>query len=51
MAGDLIAYVDDLRAIVNSWEHVWAIARRAASVLEQLWIQDATRKCRTYNGP
>ena len=46
IAGDLIAYVDDLRAIGFSLEHAWRIARWVASKLEFLGIQDAVRKRR-----
>ena len=31
IAGDLISYIDDLRAIGYSMEDVWKIARRVAS--------------------
>jgi len=51
MAGDLKAYVDDLRAIGWSLEHAWQIARYVASRLQFLGIQDAARKRRIDNGP
>ena len=51
MAGDLKAYVDDLRAIGWSLEHAWQIARHVASRLQFLGIQDAARKRRIDNGP
>ena len=51
IAGDLIAFIDDLRAIGYSLEHAWAIARWVASKLEFLGIQDAARKGRIDNGP
>ena len=51
IAGDLRAYVDDLRAIGWSLEHAWQIARRVASRLQYLGIQDAARKRRVDNGP
>ena len=51
IAGDLRAYVDDLRAIGWSHEHAWQIARYIASRLQYLGIQDAARKRRIDNGP
>jgi len=51
IAGDLRAYVDDLRAIGWSHEHAWQIARHIASRLQYLRIQDAARKRRIDNGP
>ena len=51
MAGDLKAYVDDLRTIGWSLEHAWAIAHRVAARLQYLGIQDAPRKRRIDNGP
>ena len=50
-AGDLLGYVDDLRAIGCTTEQAWAIARRVASRLQYLGIQDAPRKRRVDNGP
>ena len=51
IAGDIKAYVDDLRAIGHSYEHAWSIARYLASRLQYLGIQDAGRKRRIDNGP
>lgn len=51
MAGDLKAYVDDLRATGYSLEHAWAIARWVASKLQYLGVQDAPRKRCCDNGP
>ena len=51
MAGEIKAYVDDLRALGWSLEHVWKIARWVASRLQYLGIQDAARKRRIDNGP
>ena len=51
IAGDLIAFIDDLRAIGHTLEAAWAIARWVASKLEFLGIQDAARKRRIDNGP
>ena len=50
-AGNLIAYVDDLWAIGNSWEASWTIARQAALILQLLGIQDAPQKRRLTDGP
>ena len=50
IAGEIKAYVDDLRVIGLTWEHAWAIARLVASRLQFLGIQDAPRKRRTDNG-
>ena len=47
MAGDLIVYTNNLRAIGNSMEYAWVIARRAVFILECLGIQDSARKRRT----
>jgi hypothetical protein len=44
IAGDLIAFVDDLRCTGMSEEHAWQVARRVASVMQHLGIQDAPRK-------
>lgn len=41
VAGDLVAFVDDLRISGYSEEHAWAIARQVASRLDYLGIQDA----------
>ena len=51
IAGELIAYVDDLRALGFSLEYAWQIARRACSYLQYLGIQDAARKRRVDEGP
>ena len=51
IAGDLISYIDDLRAIGFSMEQAWLIARRVASYLQYLRIQDAARKRRLDEGP
>lgn len=50
IAGDLVAYVDDLRGISCCIEHAWVISHRAASQLEYLGSQDAPRKRRVDNG-
>jgi hypothetical protein len=44
IAGDLLAFVDDLRASAYSVEATWAIARQVAARLQYLGIQDAPRK-------
>jgi hypothetical protein len=46
IAGDLIAFVDDLRASGCSIEQAWSIARIAAARLQYLGCQDAARKRR-----
>ena len=51
IAGDLRAYVDDLRVVGYSLEHAWEISRRIASMIQYLGIQDAPRKRRIDNGP
>ena len=51
IAGDIIAYVDDLRAIGFSMEQAWLIVRRVGSYLQYLGIQDAARKRRLDEGP
>jgi len=50
-AGNVIAYVDDLRITGWSMNHAWEIAHRVASRLQYLGIQDAPRKRRIDNGP
>lgn len=51
-AGDLRAFVDDLRVIGFSIEEAWRIARVVASRLQFLGIQDAPRKRRAnMDGP
>jgi len=51
MAGEIKAYVDDLRALGWSLEHAWQIAHLIASRLQFLGIQDAARKRRIDQGP
>ena len=51
IAGDIKAFVDDLRAIGWSLDHAWEIAHLIASRLLYLGIQDAPRKRRIDNGP
>jgi len=51
IAGDIRAFVDDLRAIGWSLDHAWKIAHLIASRLQYLGIQDAPRKRRIDNGP
>ena len=51
VAGDLRAYVDDLRSVGWSLEHAWQFARVTASPLQYLGIQDAPRKRRIDAGP
>mmetsp|Transcript_18233 Transcript_18233/g.45137 ORF Transcript_18233/g.45137 Transcript_18233/m.45137 type:complete len:1296 (-) Transcript_18233:2196-6083(-) len=46
IAADLISYVDDLRPSGPSRREAWKAARRTASVLNHLGIQDAARKRR-----
>jgi len=51
LAGEIKAYVDDLRALGWSLEHAWRIAHLIASRLQFLGIQDAARKRRIDQGP
>ena len=51
IAGDVKAFVDDLRAIGHNMEHAWSIARLIATRLQYLGIQDAPRKRRIDHGP
>ena len=51
VAGDVVAYVDDLRTIGHFWEAAWGIARKIASRLQMLGIQDATYKRRLADVP
>ena len=51
VAGDLIAYVDDLRTLGSSLEEAWRIARQVMTRLQYLGIQDAARKRRIGDGP
>jgi polyhydroxyalkanoate synthesis regulator phasin len=46
IAGNLLGFVDDLRASGYSMEEAWAVARQVASQLQYLGIQDAPRKRR-----
>jgi hypothetical protein len=46
IAGDLLTFVDDLRASGCDEETAWRIARQVASRLQYLGIQDAPRKRR-----
>jgi hypothetical protein len=46
IAGDVVAFVDNLRASGCSVEHTWAIARQVVSRLQYLGLQDAPRKRR-----
>jgi hypothetical protein len=50
VAGDVVAFVDDLRISGYSEEEAWAIARQVASRLQYLGIQDALRKRRVDGG-
>jgi len=51
LAGEIKAYVDDLRALGWSLEHAWRIAHLIAPRLQFLGIQDAPRKRRIDQGP
>ena len=51
VAGDVKAYVDDLRSLGYSLEHAWILAKQIASRLQYLGIQDAPRKRRIDQGP
>jgi hypothetical protein len=44
IVGDLVAFVDDLRASGHSVEQTWAIARQVVARLQYLGLQDAPRK-------
>jgi hypothetical protein len=46
IAGDVVAFVDDLRASGHSVERAWAISRQVVSRLQYLGLQDAPRKRR-----
>jgi hypothetical protein len=46
IAGDILAFVDDLRASGHSVEQAWAIARQVGARLQYLGIQDAPQKRR-----
>lgn len=51
IACEILAYVDDLRIVAATLELAWQVARRVASRLQYLGIQDAPRKRRIDNGP
>jgi hypothetical protein len=44
VAGDIVAFVDDLRASGHSVEQTWAISQQVVSRLQYLGFQDAPRK-------
>ncbi|KAL7574604.1 hypothetical protein ACA910_002958 [Epithemia clementina (nom. ined.)] len=44
LAGDVVTFVDDLRATGHSTENAWQVGRRVASRLQWLGLQDAPRK-------
>ena len=46
IAADLVLYVDELRPSGTGREEAWLAARRTASVMNSLGIQDAPRKRR-----
>jgi hypothetical protein len=46
IAGDMVAFVDDLRASGRTLEEAWSIARQVGARLQYLGIQDAPRKRR-----
>ena len=46
IAGDAITYMDDIRTVGFSAENAWQVARRLASRLQYMGIQDAPRKRR-----
>jgi hypothetical protein len=46
LAGDFVAFVDDLRASGASEEHAWAVAMRISKRLQYLGMQNAARKTR-----
>jgi hypothetical protein len=46
IAGDVVAFVDDLRTSGVDEERAWAIGRRMAATFQYLGIQDAPRKRR-----
>ena len=46
IASDLVGYVDDLRPSGPSRQEAWKAARRTASILNHLGLQDAARKRR-----
>ena len=46
IAGEVVTFIDDMRACGFSKENTWQIIRRLTSVLQHLGIQDAPRKRR-----
>jgi hypothetical protein len=46
IAGDIVAFMDDLQASDHSMEWAWAISRQVISRLQYLGLQDALRKQR-----
>ena len=46
VAADFCQYIDDIRASGATYEECWQAARRVASVLQYLGLQDAARKVR-----
>ena len=46
VAGEIVTFIDDMRACGYSKENTWQIMRRITSVLQYLGIQDAPRKRR-----
>jgi hypothetical protein len=46
LAGDILTFVDDLRAAGYDQENAWRVARQITSRLQYLGIQDAARKRR-----
>ena len=51
IAGDIKAFVNELRAIDTSTDHAWRIARWASSRIKFFGCQDVTRKRRVDQGP
>ena len=49
LAGDVITFVDDLRASGYDRENAWRVARQITSRLQYLGIQDAARKRRPFS--
>jgi hypothetical protein len=46
IAGDVVTFVDDLRASGHSVDNLWQVSRQLGSRLQYLIIQDALRKRR-----
>jgi hypothetical protein len=46
IAGDIVGFIDDLRATGPSVEYAWSVARQVAARFQYLGIQDAPRKRR-----